>query len=90
MLRFKRCLGALAVSASLAMSAISVGCAARVGYRVRDPYYNDYHVWDNNENGYYNQWSTETHRDPHRDFRRLKPQEQREYWTWRHAHGDRH
>ena len=90
MLRSKRFLGMLAMSASLALSAIGAGCAARVGYRVHDPYYNDYHVWDNDEAGYYNTWAIETHRDPHRDFRRLRPEEQREYWTWRHRHGDRH
>jgi hypothetical protein len=34
---------------------ISVGCAARVSYRTYDPGYNDYHVWDDHERGYYNQ-----------------------------------
>lgn len=67
------------------------GCAgsAAVGYRVYDPYYNDYHVWEGPEPGYYNQWIIETHR-PHREFRRLRPEEQHEYWTWRHSHPDRH
>lgn len=70
-----------ALSAPLAIT----GCAARVGvgYRVYDPYRSDYHVWNNGEVGYYNQWVVETHR-PHREFRRLRPEEQREYWRWRH------
>jgi hypothetical protein len=57
-------------------------------YRVYDPYYTDYHVWNSNEVIYYQRWCNETHRDWHHDFRRLPPDEQREYWTWRHNHGD--
>ena len=66
------------------------GCASHVGvgYRVRDPYYRDYHAWNGPEVGYYNQWVIETHR-PNREFRRMKRQEQREYWKWRHDR-DRH
>jgi hypothetical protein len=30
------------------------GYAVRADYRVRDPYYNDYHVWNNDEVVYYN------------------------------------
>jgi hypothetical protein len=37
---------------------------------------------------YYNQWTTETHRDSHRNFKKLRPEEQKEYWTWRHNHSD--
>ena len=72
----------------LAIAALTTGCATRVGvgYRVYDPYYSDYHVWDNAEAGYYNSWIVETHR-PHREYRRLRPAERREYWSWRHAHG---
>jgi hypothetical protein len=64
------------------------GCADRHYYRVHDDYYNDYHRWDNNEIVFYNQWVVETHRDPHRDFHKLRRDEQREYWEWRHHHGD--
>ncbi|HXP86657.1 MAG TPA: hypothetical protein VN841_18145 [Bryobacteraceae bacterium] len=31
----------------------------------------------------------ETHRDPHRDFRKLNRDEQQEYWKWRHDRPDR-
>jgi hypothetical protein len=71
---------------------LGIGCAARVGvgYRAYDPYYRDYHVWVDPEPTYYHQWTVETHR-PNRDYRRLRRGEQREYWTWRHAHHpDRH
>jgi hypothetical protein len=68
-------------------------CAAHVGvgYRVYDPGYRDYHVWSDHEGVYYRQWAIETRRDNRRDFRKLKPDEQREYWNWRHDHpNDRH
>jgi hypothetical protein len=78
------------LSAALAIAVASpalmmTGCAARVGvgYRVYDPGYADYHVWDNNEAGYYARWEGETHRD-HRDFRKRPAAEQKEYFTWRH------
>jgi hypothetical protein len=72
---------ALAVASPLVLTS----CAARVetGYRVHDSYYNDDHVWDNNEVVFYSRWEAETHRD-HRDFRKRSADEQKEYYTWRH------
>lgn len=58
-------------------------------YRAYDPYYTDYHDWNADEVHYYHQWADETHHDRNRDFRRLRPEEQKAYWTWRHNHGDR-
>jgi hypothetical protein len=63
-------------------------CGGHHYYRVYDPYYSDYHVWNDNEVTYYQSWAHENHRDEHRDFRKLPPGEQKEYWTWRHSHGD--
>lgn len=57
-------------------------------YRVYDPYYTDYHNWNADEVRYYHQWAAETHHDRDRDFRKLRPEEQKDYWTWRHNHGD--
>jgi len=69
--------------------ALSAGIACEHHYyRVYDPYYTDYHVWNDDEVRYYRQWSDENHRDRDRDFRKLRPEEQKEYWTWRHNHGD--
>ena len=64
---------------------LTSACATHVavGYRVYDPYYGDYHVWSGPEIDYYNTWLVQTHR-PHRDYRRLRRSEQREYWAWRH------
>jgi hypothetical protein len=62
-----------------------------MGYRRRgcDPHYRDYHAWDNRETVYYRQWAVEAHRDPRRNYGKLRREEQREYWDWRHK-SDRH
>ena len=78
---FSPALLALTVASPL----ILAGCGARVetGYRVHDGYYNDDHVWDNNEVVFYSRWEGDTHRD-HKDFRKRSADEQKEYYTWRH------
>jgi len=65
----------------------TVGCGQHHAVRVYDPYYSDYHNWDDHERVYYNQWIVETHRE-NRDYNRLPPDEQKQYWDWRHSHGD--
>jgi hypothetical protein len=80
----------LLFAAALTSFAFGTACAHHHYYRVYDPYYNDYHVWNNDEVVYYHQWAGEYHRDPNRDFRRLRPEEQKEYWNWRHSHGQPH
>jgi hypothetical protein len=80
----------LVLGAALACAALGTACAHHHYYRVYDPYYHDYHVWNDNEVVYYHQWANEYHRDPNRDFRHLPPGEQKEYWDWRHSHGDHH
>ncbi len=79
------------VALAMAAAAAAPGCAvhAGVGYRVYDPYYGDYHVWDQPEIGYYNQWVGETHR-PAVEYRKLNRADQSEYWKWRHAQPQRH
>jgi hypothetical protein len=83
--------GFLASAVLIAAPILAVGCAAHTsyGYRVYDPGYSDYHVYDRNEEVYYNRWTVETNR-PHRDFRKLRDDEKREYWKWRHEHQDHH
>jgi hypothetical protein len=72
-----------------AMAAAGLACVSRHHYyRVYDPYYTDYHVWNDEEVVYYRQWANESHRDASRDFRKIPPEEQKEYWTWRHNRGD--
>lgn len=81
-------LGSLCLAAAITFSTLAAGCGHPHYYRVYDPYYTDYHVWNAEEAGYYHRWAEETHHDPHRDFRKLPPADQKEYWTWRHNHGD--
>lgn len=92
-MRLLKYLAPLVLSASIVVPAMIEGCAARVETgRVYDPYYHDYHTWDNNEVVYYNRWETDTHRQ-HQDFNKRSKNEQQEYFTWRHDqdkkdHGD--
>jgi hypothetical protein len=79
-------LKSLVLAAALLTAA---GCSASVGYRVYDPYRSDYHVWNHDEGVYYDNWVAETHR-PHTEFRKLKPEDQHSYFTWRHDHEDHH
>lgn len=70
---------------SLAFSAATSGCAARVG--VYDPGHNDYHHWDAGEDRAYRAYWTENHgREPFRDYKHLNGDEQKNYWNWRHQH----
>jgi hypothetical protein len=75
----------LCLAAATLLIASTLGCAEH-HYRVYDPYYSDYHVWNQHEVVYYHRWANENHRDPNRDFQKLPPDEQKEYWTWRHGH----
>lgn len=88
MIRGSHPLSSLLLAAALASSSAGIGCAEHHAYRVYDPYYTDYHTWNNDEVVYYHRWAEETHHDRDRDFRKLPPNEQKEYWTWRHNHGD--
>ena len=66
-------LSSLLLAAALTSSLAGIACEHHHYYRVYDPYYTDYHVWNDDEVGYYNRWADETHRDAHRDFRRIPP-----------------
>jgi len=83
-----RFVSSLFLAAALGFSILGTACAEHHYYRVYDSYYSDYHVWNHDEVVYYNQWAREYRRDPHRDFRKLPPGDKKEYWNWRHSHGD--
>ncbi len=70
---------AVLLGINLVPSIGGIGCSAHHYCRVYDPYYTDYHVWNNDETVYYRQWSNENHRYANRDFRRLPAEEQKEY-----------
>jgi len=86
----KRGLIRIACLAVVVVSGVCGTACFHRAYRAYDPYYNDYHKWNDREADYYRQWCRETHRDGAREFRRLPPDEQEEYWKWRHQHGDHH
>jgi hypothetical protein len=82
-----RFLSSVFLAGALMCSVFGVACGHPHYYRVYDPYYSDYHVWNDSEVTYYHQWAHENHRDENRDFRKIPAGEQKEYWTWRHSHG---
>jgi len=47
----------------------------------------DYHTWNNQENRAYRAYLQDQHRD-YREFRKVRPNQQAEYFRWRHAHPD--
>jgi hypothetical protein len=47
----------------------------------------DYHQWNGQEDRAYRAYLGEQHQD-YREFRRVKPVHQREYFKWRHEHPD--
>ena len=60
---------------------LATGCAeqGRVYY---DPYYHDQHPWVQ-ENSYYVQWESDTHRQ-HEDFNKRSKEDKKAYWDYRH------
>jgi hypothetical protein len=80
--------GSLLLALALASPLIATGCPGHHYYRVYDVDHRDYHRFDDHERVYYQQWVVETHRDPNREFRKMNADEQKEYWNWRHSHGD--
>ena len=69
------------LAAALASPILMTGCEAHA--RVYDPYYRDYHVWNNGEVVYYNRWESEN-RYPHVDYKHRNSDDQHKYWDWRH------
>jgi len=82
-----RYLGSLLLSLALISPLVGTGCSGHVYYRAYDPYHQDYHRWDASEEGYYQQWERDNHRQD-RDYRKLDKDDQKQYWDWRHSHDD--
>jgi len=79
-----RSVGYFFSGAVVLLALVTAGCAHHY-YTAYDPYYHDYHRWDTQETVYYNQWVTQNHIDPHRDYRHLSKEDQKRYWDWRHS-----
>jgi hypothetical protein len=77
----------MAVAAALVTPIVMSGCAVRARYYDAD--HQDYHRWNHDEDRFYLQWESDTHRE-HRDFRDRDKHEQQEYWDWRHQHENDH
>jgi hypothetical protein len=59
----------------------------RTERRVYDRAHKDYHVWNDAEDRAYHRYFDEHHLQYH-DYAKLKAAQQRDYWSWRHAHPD--
>ena len=69
--------------------AIPAAAAPQVSVRIYDPVHRDYHRWDDREDRAYRAYWTERYKErQYREYRRLKKDEQRDYWRWRHEHHD--
>jgi hypothetical protein len=75
-------------AAMVAPMAISVNAAPQaISVRVYDRDHKDYHNWDDREDRSYQLFRGEHHKY-NVTYSKAKHGQQREYWTWRHAHPD--
>ena len=81
----------LILTAFFAGAALLAPVAVRADDRPDRRYYDrdgrDYHTWDDHEDRAYRVYLGEQHRD-YREFHRVRPVQQREYFRWRHEHPD--
>ena len=69
----QRWLGVFLMAIAVASPIVVAGCAEHARVRVYDPYYGDYHAWnDQMKVVFYRQWVVETHR-PYHEFARCRP-----------------
>jgi len=80
---------AICLAAVAACSVFGTSCVHKAP-RYHDAYYNDWHKWNEREMDFYERWCKETHRDPNIDFARLRPDDQEEYFKWRHEQDKAH
>jgi hypothetical protein len=81
------------VSALLLGSAVITPVALRAEDSHDRRYYDrenkDYHTWNNHEDHAYRVYLGEQHRE-YREFPKVRVEQQREYFRWRHEHPDNH
>ena len=82
----RRYLGALLLSDFL-MAPVAMR-ADEHSKRYYDPYYRDYHQWNDGESRAYRHWLEEERHRQYHNWDRAKDRERREYWRWRHEHQD--
>ena len=52
---------------------------------VVDTAHGDTHKWDEREAAAYQRWEAENTK-PHQEYANRRPEEQSDYWNWRHTH----
>jgi hypothetical protein len=76
-----------------AMLAGMVGCqqqpapASSTTTVVEDTDHHDSHHWDDKEAAAYRRWEAEKSAQ-HQEYAARNPQDQKDYWNWRHSHPD--
>jgi hypothetical protein len=55
--------------------------------KYHDSEHNDEHAWNSHEEKAYKSWAKENHRK-YVNFSKLRQEDQRAYWNWRHNHPD--
>jgi hypothetical protein len=86
----KNTFSALTLMAALGGSVVLPAVAQAQGVQLRfyDRSHRDYHRWNSDEDRLYREYLNE-HRRRYRAFSRMNRHQQREYWRWRHDHGER-
>lgn len=82
-------LNSLLLSATL-LAPLSIVSTARADHHhetYRDDEHHDQHEWNDHEDRAYRMWLKEQHRK-YKDFAKLRAEDQRNYWAWRHNHSD--
>ena len=84
----KRIAGILLLSTQILLLPLMAAPQERVVVtRYYDPYYRDYHEWNEAESRAYRHWLMEERRERrYREYSRLRAEERRDYWRWRHEH----
>src|SRR6202140_1317416 len=67
------------------MAMVANAAPQGVSIRVYDRDHKDYHNWDDNESRSYTTYRTD-HPKYNATFSKTNRSQQRDYWTWRHAH----
>ena len=79
-------LGGFLLGAAL-ISQVALTAGDHRDRRYYDRYGRDYHVYNNQEDRAYRIYLGERHQD-YREFRRMKRNNQQQYFRWRHDHPD--
>jgi hypothetical protein len=83
---FKPALLNVVILAPLAIAPITLQ-AQETPRTYHDSAHNDDHQWNAHEDQAYRIWVKQNHRK-NEDFAKLKEEDQRAYWAWRHEHSD--